>query len=253
MYPHRIRLRGPWEYEPLARLPPGPGPGPLPPRGRMTMPCRWSEGGLAGFAGRGSRSGGGSAPGRLDPGDRVWLTFAGVEGTANVSLTGQPLGRRDGASGPFEFEVTPLLRARNELTVEVESATPRGGLWGEVAMEVRRTAFLRSVRLWAVRSGETADLHVAGEVVGTSDRPLELYVLLDNATLSYTTLEPEPAGRPFHVVTEGLGKDRWQPRDGETAGLHEVRVELVDGAVVWYKVEQAFAFPEPGLPPGGSS
>ena len=48
MYPHRIRLRGPWECEPLARA----GGGPLPPPCRITMPCRWGEAGLADFAGR---------------------------------------------------------------------------------------------------------------------------------------------------------------------------------------------------------
>ena len=40
-----------------------------------------------------------------------------------------------------------------------------------------------TVRLWATRSAETADLHVAGEVVGTCDGPLDLYLLLDNATV----------------------------------------------------------------------
>ena len=50
MYPHRIRLRGPWECEPLARAEGADMP--LPPPCRMTMPCRWSAGGLAEFAGR---------------------------------------------------------------------------------------------------------------------------------------------------------------------------------------------------------
>src|SRR5687767_15758269 len=41
MYPHRIRLRGPWECEPLARR--GPAEGPLPPPRRLSLPCRRSE------------------------------------------------------------------------------------------------------------------------------------------------------------------------------------------------------------------
>jgi hypothetical protein len=96
--------------------------------------------------------------------------------------------------------------------------------------------------LWATFTGESADLHVAGEVVGTCDGPLELYVLLDGATVIYTPLEAAPAGRPFHVVAEGLDRDRWQPRGEGAAGLHEVRIELVQGATVWYRIEEMFAF-----------
>ena len=44
MYPHRIRLRGPWECQPLARA--GDVPEPSRPPFRVTMPCRWREAGL---------------------------------------------------------------------------------------------------------------------------------------------------------------------------------------------------------------
>jgi hypothetical protein len=208
----------------------------------MTMPCRWSAGGLEDFAGRVRFRRRFGYPGRLDQIDRVWLTFAGAEGATEVWLNGQCLGRREGSLGPFEFEVTPLLQARNELVVEVESATGQGGLWGEVAMEIRCTAFLQQVRLWATFTAESPDLHVAGEVVGTCDGPLELYVLLDMATVAYSILEPAPVGRPFHVVAEGLERDRWQSRGEGAAGLHEVRIELVHGATVWYRIEEMFAF-----------
>jgi hypothetical protein len=211
----------------------------------MTMPCRWGEGGLPGFAGKVRFRRRFGFPGRLDATDRVWLTFAGVTGVADIWLNGQFLGRREGSRGPFEFEVTPLLRARNELAVEVEGQADDGGLCGEVAMEIRCTAFLRPIRLWAAITGDTADLHVGGEVVGTCERPLDLYVLLDGATVLYTTLEADPAGRPFHVVAEGLDRKRWRPRGEGAGGPHEVRVELVNGATVWYRVEQAFDFHPP--------
>jgi beta-galactosidase/beta-glucuronidase len=210
----------------------------------MIMPARWGEGGLRGFAGRVLFSRRFGYPGQIDPEERVWLTFAGLEGQAEVRLNGQVLGRQEGALGPFEFEVTALLQVRNELQVEVEAPADSGGLWGDVALEIRRTAYLRPVRLWATRSGDLADLHVAGEVVGTCARPLDLYVLLDNATVGYTTVNSEAAGVPFHIVAEGLTRDRWQPRGEGAAGLHEVRVELVDGATVWYRIEQLFGFPE---------
>src|SRR5438105_4141404 len=135
MYPHRIRLRGPWDYEPLART--GKSNEPLPPGGRMTMPGRWGEGGLTDFAGRVRLRRRFGWPGRLDAHERVWLTFAGAQASADVWLNGRSLGRHEGP-GPFEFDVTGLLQLRNELAVDVE--TPgSGGPWGEVALEVRCT------------------------------------------------------------------------------------------------------------------
>jgi hypothetical protein len=213
VYPHRIRLRGPWECEPLARV----DGGPLPPPCRVTMPCRWGAP-LPGFTGRVRFRRRFGYPGRIDAYERVWLTFGGVEGSAEAWLNGERLGRHEGP-GPFAFEVTHLLGARNELTVEVEAAGGDGGLWGEVALEVRCTAYLRGVRVWT----EGERLHAAGEVVGTAERPLDLYVIRGRATAAYATAEAAPEGRPFHLVAEGVS--------GE---MGEVRVELVNGATVWY-------------------
>jgi hypothetical protein len=226
MYPHRIRLRGPWECEPLTE----PAPAPV----RMTLPCRWGAGGLAGYAGRVRFQRRFGRPGRIDAHERVWLTFAGVEGAAEVTLNGRFLGQHTG-SDAFEFEVTALLGVRNELSVEVEAADDTGGLWGEVALEVRCSAWLRGIRLETSRDGESAHLHVFGEVVGTADRPLELYVLLDGATVIYTTLVAEAVGRPFHVISEDLPPERWQV-------AHQVRVELVNAATVWHAMEIPFGY-----------
>jgi hypothetical protein len=224
MYPHRIRLRGPWDCEALAwaerRL------GPLPPKGRMTMPCRWGEGGLGDFAGRVRFRRHFGWPGRLEAHERVWLTFAGVGGLAQVWLNGQVLGKQDGAAAPFEVEVTALLQIRNDLIVEIDGAGGQAGLWGEVALEVRCTAFPRAVRWWTVPVGEAVQLHVAGDLVGVSERPLELYTLVDGQTVIYTTLEPTPSGTSFHLRSENLPGTR-----------HEVRLEVVNGARIWYVVE----------------
>src|SRR6266545_311884 len=113
-YPHRIRLRGPWECEPLSRLvrlADGSAQvveGALPSPRRMVLPCRWAEGGLLDFAGRVRFLRRFGYPGQIDSYERVWLTFAGVEGVAEVRLNDQFLGRHDGAGGPFEHEVTGL-------------------------------------------------------------------------------------------------------------------------------------------------
>jgi hypothetical protein len=181
-YPHRIRLRGPWRSEPSA-----------------------------GVTRRGRRFG---YPGRIDADERVWLTVGGAAGRVAVSLNGQALGSHDGG-GPFEHEVTRLLAARNEVVLEVEG----GGDVGEVALEVRRTAFLRGVRVTA----EGGRIRVGGSVVGSAARPLDLYVLLDGRTAHYATVAPSEEGCGFDVVVEGPAR--------------AARVELVDGGSVWYAVE----------------
>jgi hypothetical protein len=193
----------------------------------MNLPCRWGEGGLGGLAGRVRFRRRFGWPGRIDAHERVWLTFAGVDGSADLSLNGHPLGRHGPAAGLFEYEVTALLRPRNELVVEVEAPDDRGGLSGEVALEVRCSAFLRNLHAELTPTGDAFRLHVAGEVIGTSDRPLELYALLDGATVLYATVEPAVAGNPFQLTSDVLPM-------AAPAGPHEVRIELVDAATAWY-------------------
>lgn len=237
MYPHRIRLRGPWECEPVVRagkhadgsidrVERG-----LPPPCRMVMPCRWAEGGLADFAGRVRFRRRFGLPRRLDPEEAVWLTFAGVEGAALVTLNGRLLGRHEPASEPFEFEVTGTLQERNELIVDVEALAGNGGLWGEVALEIRCAAYLRGIRV----RRESAKLRVQGEVVGKSDQPLDLYLLLDRSTIAYRTIQPTAAGESFDIVHE-VSIAAEQDRTFERSKDREVQIDLVHGAVIWYTV-----------------
>jgi hypothetical protein len=215
--------------------------GPVPPPVRITVPGRWDQGRLADFTGRLRLRRRFGYPGRIDAHERVWLTFAGVPAAAEVWLNGQMLGRHDDPAEPFDFEVTALLAVRNELVVQVDAPEGCTGPWGEVALEVRRTAYLRRVRAWVAATAGGRVLHVAGEVAGTADRPLELYVLLDGATVHYTTLEAVPGGRPFQVTTERLSEEQCRPRAGVPGGGHVVRVDLVNGAVLWYPIERFIA------------
>src|SRR5438067_5673247 len=105
MYPHRIRLRGPWEYsDPSGIWPPG----------RLTMPAALPE--HAGPVRLVRRFG---APGRLDSDERVWLVVEGLTAPARIALNGSDLG---GA----EQDVTALLRPRNELVIELSAAPAQG-------------------------------------------------------------------------------------------------------------------------------
>lgn len=251
MYPHRIRLRGPWDCEPLSHRG-GTTAEKLPGVTKMPIPGRWNEAGLGDFRGLVRLIRGFGSPRRLDAHERVWLTFGGVERTADVSLNGQPLGRHEG-DDPFEFDITPLLRERNTLVVEVESDTGAGGIWGDVALEVRCQAFLRGVRVWYVDAGRAVDLHAAGSVVGTSDRPLELSLTINARSVARERVEATLGGRPFHLAAERVAVVRSPSDTLETSRLYKVRVDLVSGTMIWYGFQEVMAFPEEGTANGPSA
>jgi len=228
MYPHRIRLRGPWECEPLAQASTVGDPPPLRTL-RISLPCHWRDAGLAGFTGRVRFRRRFGYPGRIDDYERVWLTFAGVTSSVEFRLNDQLLGRFENLSERAEFEVTNLLGTRNELVVEAESSNDEGGLWGEVALEVRCTAYLRGIQVLPEKECDDVRLRVSGEVVGVCPRHLELYVVAGRSTVAYSTIEATPNGRPFQITTE--------PLHGTWQGECPVRVELVNAASVWFAYE----------------
>jgi hypothetical protein len=240
-----MRASGPWDFEPLARMIRQPDGSvemvtdALPPGGRMTLPCRWGEGGLPDFAGavRFRRRFG--LPRRLDAHERVWLTFSAVNGGAGITLNGTFLGRREASEDQFEFEyeVTSLLRDRNELIVDIEAANGNGGLWGEVALEVRGPAFLQHVGFRADFADEALTLYAAGEVAGSWDCPLEVYMILDRSTVAYAPVEASTTSLVFELTSEPLPPERWR-----TGRQMAVRIDLVQGATVWYSIEQWMSF-----------
>ena len=233
MYPHRIRLRGPWDCEPLTVA--GGSLLTLPKPCRITMPCRWAESALAGFQGRVRFRRRFGYPGRIDAHERVWLTFGGASDRAAITLNGVSLGEQVVADVPFEYEVTALLRDRNELLIEVEGGTD-GGLWGEVALEVRCRAFLREMRSEVnVVGKECIQLHVYGEIAGDAADMLELYMVLDRSTQAYEALPPPVTTRCFHLASEKLSLEQWA--SGPSAS-HRLRVDLVNAATVWHTWEQ---------------
>jgi hypothetical protein len=137
---HRIRLKGPWDYEwvasdDAATIEPGSAVG------RVKMPADWqstfgNRSGTVRFHRRFHR------PTNLEPYERVSIAFDGIGGAGEVWLNGRKLGAFGVEDKVLCFEVTPCLEMRNELIVEVcfdPSASGRqpGGLWGPVAIEIR--------------------------------------------------------------------------------------------------------------------
>jgi hypothetical protein len=235
MYPHRIRLRGPWECEPVARAPSQPEHE-LPTPFQIALPCSWKDTLIGDFRGRVRLRRRFGYPGQIDATERVWFVLAGAEAVRGIWLNGQLLHESESEGAGWEFDVTQRLQARNEVCVEVEVPGAAGRPWEEAALEVRRTAYLRGVRAWVKRTADNPILHLAGEAAGTSERSLDLYGLIDGSTVIYATIEPAPEGRPFHLTSDRL--PLLGPREEGVHRPRQVRVELVDGGVVWYGVEQ---------------
>lgn len=217
MYPHRIRLRGPWECAPIAP----PGDAALPPR-RVTMPSGWIAAGLAGFRGSARFTRRFGYPGRIDDGEHVWLLGDGTRGCRSVCLNGQLLSGQPGDD--LAFDVTAILAQRNVLDVIVQGDSDEVGLWGDIVLEIRRDAYLANIAVRRV--GES--VIVTGKVVGTAPQALELYTLLDNRHADYRTILPIAEGQPFQIELADV-----------SAASHSVRVELICVSSIWYAVETA--------------
>src|SRR5258706_12142264 len=135
MLPHRIRLRGPWALTPINCADPTHAELPSPLIARM--PARWSQCGLADFIGRVRQVRRFGLPRKLDPGERVWLAFDGISGRTDAWLNDELLGTWQDGGSPFEVEVTGRLHSRNELRLEIETENSGGGMWADVAIEIR--------------------------------------------------------------------------------------------------------------------
>jgi hypothetical protein len=207
MYPHRIRLRGPWEAEPLD--PPGTVR-------RIDMPARLGDCGLGGCRRVLLRRRFGR-PRQLDEHERVWLVGEGLSGTAEIRLNDDPIGTCSG--GPFAIAVNAHIADRNVLDIDLVVAGADDGLCGDVAVEIRCRAYLSTVNAEREADGR---LRVSGEICGEAEGRLDVYVLADGKTMAYRKCA---AGERFALVTD------------DAVAADRIRVELVAGPVIWYAAE----------------
>jgi hypothetical protein len=204
LYPHPIRLRGPWEYEPLAgdarpvRIH---APSPVPAfAGRVRLLRRFGY------------------PGTLDADEHVWLRLPPLPPGSTIIVNGTTL---EGVAR--EYDITALLRPRNELRIDLDIG-PDSPDWEGAALEVRAAAFLDALEV--VRTPGHVGLR--GVVCGTVESVLELYLIADRRPLGYATVAPGGETR-----FELLVPDRHE--DG--AEVRNLRLDLVRGAVIWYTYE----------------
>jgi hypothetical protein len=154
--PHTIRLRGPWQLEPLARFmlqadgSCGEESGDLPSAARAKMPSDWIATLGRHFLGRVRYRRTFQMPTGLDEGQRVFLVVEPPRSRGTVHLGDELLGQVRQGDPPGRFDITERLQEHNYLTIVVEhpaldaAARPiddntahlAGGLVGEVRLEI---------------------------------------------------------------------------------------------------------------------
>ena len=171
--PHRIRLRGPWQYEPLLGYRQLAGgqvesqTSDLPPAGRITMPADWSGTLGADFRGQVRYTRRFTCPTGLQPRTRVVLVIESVNHSATVSLDGRSLGEIADANMPWQCDIREFLSERHLLSVDVDMPADGGagcgGLVGEVRLEIFDEEELGGCRsAAALAPGSYRDQHEPG-------------------------------------------------------------------------------------------
>ncbi len=131
---HVIRLHGPWEYEPLARV--ADDHRPLPQPGRAILPADWSQSLGADFRGQVRFLRRFNCPTGLDHEHRVYLVVEGVESFGELLLNGATLGTTRVGEGSFRADITSHLALHNTLSIKIESLENPGGILGGIRLEI---------------------------------------------------------------------------------------------------------------------
>lgn len=144
---HKIRLHGPWHYEPLAfteLTASGESldlPGSVPSAGTMKIPADWSASLGADFRGRVLYKRRFGRPTNLDVNERVDLVIEQLHGFAIVRVNGEDLGEIKIGDSDSRFELTDRLQPNNELQLEINHPLGSceglcGGIPGDVRLEI---------------------------------------------------------------------------------------------------------------------
>ncbi len=196
-------------------------------------------------------------------GHRVLLHFGAVDYRARVWVNGNLAGAHEGGNTPFQFDITPLVKAgANIVTVRAEDPPtdryiPRGkqywepksrgifytrtsGIWQPVWLEAAGQSYLRRVRITAGQDGAAR----FDALIARTDENLEMRAVISHGgqTVAETTTKVtgERATAGVAVATPRL----WSPGSPE---LYDVRFELRRGGSVVDRVSSYFGFRTVGV------
>lgn len=258
-YPHPIRLRGPWQFEPLCsyvRIWDGQvaeSRENLPESGRATVPGDWGTALGSDFRGRVRYRRAFHAPAILDAHERLWLVIEGVDARGIASVNGVRLGEIEGYAIESSFDITTLIAPSNEVALEVElplgvpsADRPlrpgREGLPGgpirEVRLEVRSQWFIDGLAVW--NRAEDGTFIATGSVAGEAS-PMPLAVVVSGCQRELAYFEALPDEK-FEFEFSAEDFSAWSRERPNRAALE---VKLIGGSSsVWQKqIETAVRTP----------
>ena len=247
MYPHVIRLRGPWEYRTLdgASL-----------TGAFTPPGFWRDAGLPDYWGAVNLRRGFNWVAKPTDDEVVWLCLDRCVGATTVRLNGVELGSHDFTWGAVRYSVNSLLRDRNQLEVDVDapldldrlhdrygslgcregdavgsSRKPVGGILGEVALSVEsRRLALREPRLATGWSDAGGSFELQAQLVGTPAKYTYAW-RLDDQPIASGTIDPAAFFEPgFHSRVIAPNVEPWWPRTLGASRLHRLTLSIESGS-----------------------
>ena len=150
--PHIIRLRGPWNFQPVARFVAGPDNSliksteNLPPGGTTELQSSWNDIVGADFQGIVQFTRRFHCPTGLAADSKVWLVVENFAGPASVKLNDRELGSTLGGRGsdpainqrcPARLEISDRLQSQNILAITAtRTRTETGELIGLVRLEI---------------------------------------------------------------------------------------------------------------------
>ncbi len=174
-----MRLRGPWEYETVSAA--------VPRRGRVKLPDAWPS--LAEHRGvplRLRRVF--HRPSGLEPHERLWLAWEGLNAGDRVCCNGKLLGNGDPLTAAKSFDITPLLAEQNELLIDLPAVGAASRPF-DVWLEVRGLQYLvlkaLGLELDAVDFFLQFEARVEGEPAAG---PLELIVRSEDEEIIYANV-----------------------------------------------------------------
>jgi hypothetical protein len=211
MYPHRIRLRGPWTLTTAT----GQVVHVNVNQGLPTVDSTLSGIQLA-------RRFSWVQP--LQPHERLWLVLERSTVTGG-KLNDRALELAGLAPDHQECEVTSLTQRSNQLVLDVPIRQTHER-FPEVALEVRCRTFLRHAA-WRIDPANGM-FEVTGLLVGTDPSPLELYARVGEVNVLYAVVRADQSRSAFRYQSEIPAG----ARDEDTPIL----IDLVKGGVIWHRV-----------------
>jgi hypothetical protein len=207
MYPHDIRLAGPWEQVAVSN-------------GSPRLRRRFGR------------------PRNLDEWERVWLitTERPSEITVPWLLNGTELIWSQRGDGFLRSNVTEILRERNELLVEWGSPAGRESFKGAI-LEIGCRAYVEKVEFHSHPVNGGYSLSVEVRLLSESaDDPLELYALIDGESYGYCG--------PLSLAGPVSHEFRLDERAFASGASVTLRIELICRSTVWDSREMSVTIPE---------